>query len=189
MSTHKEIQKLIEASYKKNKDIKDVGGYKLDKNLSTAENKVFHDEKTGKTVVANRGTTGTVRDWSNNVAYVTGNYNKTQRMKNARVTQKKARDKYGKVDENVGHSQGAVVSRKLAKNGKTDSAVLVNGASLGERTGDNVKSIRAKNDVVSILNNKKNNTETIDTGSYDVLKNHSPSILTGGSIGLAFVMN
>ena len=193
MATHKEVQRIIEASYKKNKDIHDIGDYKLDKKLSTSEAKVFHDDKTDKTIVANRGTAGTARDWGNNIAYVTGNYNKTQRLKNAKKVQKEVKEKYGKVDENIGHSQGSIISRKFAKSGKTDSAVLVNPATLGERTGDNVKTIRAKNDVVSILNNKKNNTETIDTGSFDVFKNHAPSVLqnsskylVGGSVGLAF---
>ena len=38
---HGDVQKLIESSYKKNKQVEGIDGYKLDKNLSTAENKVF----------------------------------------------------------------------------------------------------------------------------------------------------
>lgn len=194
MSTHEEIRKLIEASYKKNKDIDTINGYKLDKQLSTSEAKVFHNDSTGKTVIANRGTIGTVRDWTNNAKYATGQYNTTKRMKNARNTQKKAIDKYGVVNQNVGHSQGAIASRKFANSGKTDSATILNPATLGEHTGDNVKTIRANNDVVSILSNKNNNTETIKSHSWNPLINHSPSILTGGtnyisggSVGLNFV--
>jgi hypothetical protein len=196
MATHKEIQKLIEASYKKNKDIEDVGDFKLDKKLSTSEAKVFHDDSTGKTVIANKGTAGTVRDWSNNAKYVTGQYNKTQRMKNARKVQKEAKEKYGSVDTNVGHSQSGVIARKFAKNGKTKEAVLVNPATLGERTGDNVKTVRSDRDLVSILNNKDNKTETIKSDSWNPLVNHAPSILqkspkylVGGSIGLSFAMD
>jgi hypothetical protein len=118
-----DINQIGITSYKKNKDVQDVAGYLLDRNLSKREAKVFHNPETGKTIIANRGTQGAA-DWANNVAYVTGNYGKTNRFKHAEKVQKRAIDKYGEVDANVGHSQGAVIARKMGKKGKIKDVAL-----------------------------------------------------------------
>jgi S-adenosylmethionine hydrolase len=108
----------------------------LDRQLSTSENKVFHNKKTGKTIVANRGTQGTIKDWKNNLEYVKGNYGKTKRQKNAVKTQKKAIEKYGKVNTNVGHSQGAKVARVMNDKKLTGEVIQVNPATKNEKSNN-----------------------------------------------------
>ena len=196
MTTYKEIQGLVKSSYKKNKDVEDVGNYKLDKELSTSEAKVFHDPKTDKTIVANRGTANTVKDWTNNAMFIKKEYGKTKRFKNAKKVQEKAIDKYGKVDKNIGHSQSGVIARKMKKKGLTDEVIQVNPASLGEKNKSNVHTIRANNDVVSVLHRKNKNTKELNTGSWNPLYNHSSSILdstpgklVGSGYKSAFIMN
>jgi hypothetical protein len=172
----KDIAKISKASYKKNREIDDVDGYKLDKKLSTREAKVFHNPDTGKTIVANRGTQG-LKDWGNNVAYVTGNYGKTTRFKHAEKVQKRALDKYNEVAVNVGHSQGAVIARKLGKKGKTKQVVNINPATLGQKEEDNVTTIRSSRDPVSVLHKMDANTHVIGADSFNPLTEHSSSIL------------
>jgi hypothetical protein len=173
---YKDVNLISKASYKRNKDVQDVAGYKLDKKLSTKEAKVFHNPDTGKTVVANRGTQG-LSDWGNNVAYVTGNYGKTNRFKHAEKVQKRAIDKYGEVDANIGHSQGAVIARKMGKKGKTKQVVNINPATLGQREEDNVTTLKSSRDPVSILHKVDANTHVIGAESYNPLTEHSSSIL------------
>jgi hypothetical protein len=185
---HKDIAKISKASYKRNKEVEDVDGYQLDRNLSTREAKVFHNPNTGKTIVANRGTQGAA-DWANNVAYVTGNYGKTNRFKHAEKVQKRAIDKYGEVDANVGHSQGAVISRKMGKKGRTKQVVNINPATLGQREEDNVTTLKSSRDPVSILHRNDTNTHVIGAESYNPLTEHSSSILdrsTGELVGFGW---
>ena len=163
MTTYKEIQGLVSSSYKKNKDMEDVGNYKLDKELSTSEAKFFHDSKTGKTIVANRGTVNTVKDWTNNAMFIKKEYGKTKRFKNAKKVQEKAIDKYGKVDKHIGHSQSGIIARKLQKKRMTDEVIQVNPASLGEKSKSNVHTIRANNNVVSVLHKNNKNTSELNT--------------------------
>ena len=173
----KTLNQLSKASYKKNKEIQDIDGFKLDKKLSTSENKVFHNPDTGKTIVSNRGTIGTAKDWGNNAAYVTQQYGKTTRFKHAEKVQKRALDKYGQVDGNIGHSQGAVVARKMGKKGLTKAVVNINPATLGKREANNVTTIKSSRDLVSVLHKDDKNTRTIKAKTYNPLTEHSSEIL------------
>ena len=115
-----EVNQFVKASYEDRKGkTAQIGDYKLDKGLSNATTKVYHDPVTNKTVVANRGTKSTsLRDWTNNAMYAVGLYDKTGRYKQAEDTQKKAIEKYGKESiTNVGHSQGAIITRNLKDKG------------------------------------------------------------------------
>jgi hypothetical protein len=89
----KKIQHMSQSSYKKNKDIQNIGRYKIDKSLSTSESKVFVNSDSGKVVIANRGTNPTVKDWTNNLSLLLAQYGSTQRYQNAKDTQKKALSK------------------------------------------------------------------------------------------------
>jgi hypothetical protein len=172
----KDISKISKASYKRNKEVEDVDGYQLDRDLSTREAKVFHNPDTGKTIIANRGTQG-LSDWSNNAAYLTKSYNKTARFKHAAKVQKRTLDKYGEVDANIGHSQGAVIARKMGKQGKTKQVVNINPATLGVKEADNVTTIKSSRDPVSVLHKMDNNTHVIGANSFNPLVEHSSSIL------------
>ena len=179
-----DIQQFVDASYEKRGSAPDkIGDYILDKELSTRKAKVYHDPNTGKTVVANRGTTGTVSDWSNNLKYgadkLTGNmfnfYGNSDRMRNATDTQNKAISKYGKVDTNVGHSQSGIITRKLNDEGKTGEVINVNPASFFEDKKDNEYTIRSSFDPVSMFSK---GATTVKDNTWNPLKAHSSKFLS-----------
>jgi hypothetical protein len=177
-----DVSQFVEESYKKPKEAsKQIGDYKLDKDLSTRKAKVYHDPKTNKTIVANRGTTGTLSDWTNNLRYgadiATGNifnlYNKSDRMKQAEKVQKEAIKKYGKVDTNIGHSQSGIITRNLNKKGLTKEVININPASFFEKPKKNEKTYRSKYDPVSLFSR---GSKTLK-GPINPLKAHSSIFL------------
>lgn len=181
--TSKQVNEFVNASYAKN-----VGSaaqtiepnYKLDTGLSTKEVKVYHDATAqDPVVVVNRGTQGTAKDWANNAMYAIGQYNSTDRMQNAIDVQKNAIKKYGKVDVNVGHSQGAVITRRLNEKGLTDQIINVNPASMGEKQKKNETIVKSSSDIVSLLQptNKKKGNVIIKPTGYNPLSEHSSDIL------------
>ena len=70
VSAH-ETKQFVEQSYVKS-GLRDdaVGSYQLDRALSSDRVAVYHDPTSNKTLVVNRGTTGTLQDWSNNARYM-----------------------------------------------------------------------------------------------------------------------
>ena len=150
--TAHETKQFIEQSYLKNSQRANaVGNYQLDRELSSDRAAVYHDFVSGKTLISNRGTTGTMQDWSNNAQYLMGTYDDTDRLKHAVETQDRAIAKYGRVDTNIGHSQGAVITRKLNELGKTGEVINLNGASMFERQANNETRIRSSHDLVSAM--------------------------------------
>ena len=91
--TGKQISKISKSSYKKNRDVEDIDGYTLDRGLSTSEAKIFVNKDKNKVVIANRGTNPTLKDWTNNLALLLGQYKNTKRFENARQIQVEAKDK------------------------------------------------------------------------------------------------
>ena len=173
-----EIKQFVEASYEPKKgETERIGDYVLDKELSTRKAKVYHDAVHDKTVVANRGTTGTVSDWANNARYLVGDYSKTDRMKQAERVQKEAINKYGKVDTNVGHSQGGIITRELNKKGLTGEVINLNPASKGEKVKKNEFIIKSVMDPVSLLQRQPKKRITTTKGTLDLLKEHSTDVL------------
>jgi hypothetical protein len=175
-----QVKDFVESSYKNNKEAKEnIGDYKLDKQLSTRESKVYHDPKTNKTVVANRGTKGS-KDWANNALYgadvLTGNlfhfYDKSDRMKKAEKVQEEAIKKYGKVDSNIGHSQSGIITRKLNDKNKTGEIININPASFYEKPKKNEHNYRSTFDPVSYFSR---GATTIKDYTINPLKAHSTS--------------
>jgi len=153
-----DVKKFVNASYKTRKTApKKIGDYVLDESLSNKKAKVYHDPIHDKTIIANRGTTGTISDWANNALYATdiatGNvfnlYNKSDRFQQAKRTQKNALKKYGTVDTNIGHSQSGVITRKLNEKGLTDQVININPASYYEKPKKNEYTYRSTFDPVS----------------------------------------
>jgi hypothetical protein len=183
-----EIKDFLIASYDETPP-KDLDGYILDSSLSSATAKVYYNPQTGHAVVAHRGTQG-VWDWGNNIAYALGYYNYTPRYKTGKFTQDKAEKKYGKQNiSTLGHSQGAVLARKLGAD--TKEVINVNPAYAFEKPKKNEYNIRSSTDVVSGLyapvaktrqglfpNYSKKHDITIPSQSAtDVLGEHSYNIL------------
>ena len=182
------VKKFIDASYKKNPDER-IDDYILDKSLSNDYAKTYYNPKTKQAVVVHRGTSG-ASDWLNNVAYASGVYTYTNRYKTGKQIQEKAYKKYGKSNvSTLGHSQGAVLSRKLGADSK--EIINVNPAYMGETKGKNEYNIRSSSDLVSgilapvnVLSSTlfpkytKNHEITIQSDNpVDVLTEHSPEIL------------
>lgn len=173
-----DLQHFVNASYDKNSQAPtDINGYVLDKDLSNGQAKVYHNPNTKHTVVANRGTQGTLQDWANNLAYTMGMYDQTGRYKNAVKTQDEAIKKYGKVDTNVGHSQSGIITRKLNALGKTGEVINVNPASLGEKQKENETVVKSTFDPVSIFQPKNNRNIFIKAKTYNPFTEHSGNIL------------
>lgn len=144
----KEVKDFLNASYDKTPP-NDLDGYILDKSLSTATAKVYYNPQTNHAVVAHRGTQGTL-DWGNNLAYALGAYEYTSRYKQGKSVQDKAEKKYGKSNiSTLGHSQGAILARKLGTD--TKEVINVNPAYTFEKPAKNEYNVRSSTDVVSGL--------------------------------------
>jgi hypothetical protein len=175
-----QVNKFVEASYKKLDDAHKVDDYELDKELSTKNNKVYRDPSTGKVVIANAGTSS-LTDWWNNKNILFGNYSKTKRYKEVEDTQKKAIQKYGKDNiMNVGHSQSGEALRIMKRNGLLGEAVAVNPAIIGKSTED-IDVIRSNRDLVSLLTPTSGKDTTIQAQSYNPLTEHSSNIISGAN--------
>lgn len=195
----KELSKFVKGSYAKKKDVKPVGNYQVDKELSTGKNKVYFDPDTNKAVVALSGTHGNTTDWMNNAHILSGDFKKTKRYKDAEKVQRKANAKYDNVTT-VSHSKSGETARILAKKGLTDTSISLNPAILRQHEG--VQVVKSGLDVVSALTPKQKGDVTIKAKTINPLIEHGTSILSrnpqeygGNEImrvrprGMAFVMD
>ena len=172
----KDLKALHQSAYKKDKD-KQVGDWTIDESISKPTAVVYVNQKTKQPIVIHRGTEGTLKDWSNNLAYVAGLSKKTQRYKDSEAVQKQAEEKYGDTLTS-GHSQGGIYS-KLARNKK--GIIDINPASMGEVATEGT-TIRAKNDPVSLLAGltnvfKKSDKNITTSAKANPLDAHSLNIL------------
>jgi hypothetical protein len=175
--SNKELSKVVKESYKKKKDVKNIGDYVLDKELSNSKSKVFNDPKTGKTIVAHSGTHGTFADWSNNPSIITGNYKDTKRYKTQEKITRKSNAKYGQENiTNVTHSQSSEGARIMAKKGLTSKSIALNPAITKSHKG--VQVVRSSGDLVSALTPKEKGDKTIKNKTYNPLLEHGTSILS-----------
>jgi len=174
-----ELMGLLNASY--DKDIKNVGGWVQDPDLSTNKSKVYYDPETGKSVVAHRGTVGTVSDWSNNALYAMGGetlYKTSDRYKKAKEVQKEAEKKYGRDNiTTIGHSQGGLQAELLGKKG--DETITLNKATrpFSNNPGENQTDVRTTTDWVSAMNPFSSAPNTVYTSlkGYNPLRAHAPT--------------
>ena len=175
----KKIQHMSAASYKPNKEVKNIGRYRFDKSLSTSEAKVFVNTDTGKVVVANRGTKHTLKDWTNNLSLLLGQYKNTARYKNARDIQMKVVEKYPNFKVlNIGHSQGAAITKRLNEEGLTSEIININPAALPtDKKKDNETTIRSSADIVSMYDKPKKGDIMIKADSINPFKEHRTTIV------------
>ena len=177
-----ELQGLLDASY--DRDIKNVGGWVQDEDLSTNKSKVFYDPETGKAVVVHRGTVGTASDWNNNLIYAMGGksaYKDTDRYKSAKKIQDAASAKYGNSNiTTVGHSQGGLQAEMLGKHGA--ETITLNKATrpFSNKPSKNQTDVRTTTDWVSALNpfSSAKNTVDISLKGYNPLKAHATKSLS-----------
>jgi len=178
-----EVQKFVEASYKKKRDAQNIDDYKLDPELSTKRSKVYYDPKTKKAVHTIAGTDST-SDWANNLLIPLGLHKYSDRYKKAENTQKKAIEKYGKDNTAlITHSQSGNIAENLTKKGLTGKKdnITLNPAIIGKHD-PNLQVVRSDKDIVSSLTKKGNKDIIIKSkgSKYNPLTyitEHSPSIL------------
>jgi len=145
------VQEMIKASYNNNQGYDSIGIYNKDKSLSNNEVLCYYTlppRQDPQAVAVFRGTEGTLTDWSNNAKYAVGAYETTDRLKRATDAFNKIIAKYGRQNTSlIGHSQSAVITRKLGQGAK--EVINLNGANLGEKSLDNEYNVRSSTDVVS----------------------------------------
>ena len=110
------LKDVIKNSYKdKSKQKHIMGDYILDDSLSGNRAQVYHNPKTGKSVVSHTGT-NSLMDWIADYRYANGNLENTARYKHAKRIQDEAEKKYG--SDNImttGHSLGGKLAVKVGK--------------------------------------------------------------------------
>lgn len=171
----KDLKGLHASSYKEVPD-KEVNGWVLDEDISKPTARVYFNASKNQAIVVHRGTEATVKDWANNLAYITGTNKLTGRYKDAERVQKRAEEKYPDL-LTTGHSQGGIYT-KIAKD--QSKVINVNPASMGETTSGTT--IRSKNDPVSALAGltglfKKNDKNITTSAQANPLAAHSIDIL------------
>jgi hypothetical protein len=169
------LKGLLEASYDGRSS---VGDFKIDKSLSTVNTKVYHDSKTGQTVVAHKGTVG-ASDWLNNATYALGGrqaYKMTTRYRDAEKVQRKAEARYGKKTiTTIGHSQGGLQAELLGSDTKETITLDKATRPFGNKRSKNQIDVSSKTDVVSSLNpfQKSNKKEiTIKSNTLNPVSSH-----------------
>lgn len=183
----KDFELMLQETYKSpDKRDKNIGDYNIDESLSTPENVVYHNPKTGETKVAYRGTEGTLKDWGNNALYAFGLHNTSKRYKRSNEIQKQVEQKYGTQNLDVlGHSQSGAYAQEIGKNAK--NVIVLNPATHPGYTPKtkNATIVRSKGDAVSGLKylnplnwgKKKTADVEIEAKTYNPVTEHMPAVL------------
>lgn len=183
----KDFELMLQETYKSpDKRDKNIGDYNIDESLSTPENVVYHNPKTGETKVAYRGTEGTLKDWGNNALYAFGLHNTSKRYKRSNDIQKQVEQKYGTQNLDVlGHSQSGAYAQEIGKNAK--NVIVLNPATHPGYTPKtkNTTVVRSKGDAVSGLKylnplnwgKKKTADVEIEAKTYNPVTEHMPAVL------------
>ena len=183
----KDFELMLQETYKSpDKRDKNIGDYNIDESLSTPENVVYHNPKTGETKVAYRGTEGTLKDWGNNALYAFGLHNTSKRYKRSNDIQKQVEQKYGTQNLDVlGHSQSGAYAQEIGKNAK--NVIVLNPATHPGYTPKtkNATVVRSKGDAVSGLKylnplnwgKKKTADVEIEAKTYNPVTEHMPAVL------------
>jgi hypothetical protein len=147
-----ELKTIFQGSYKPQRQFaEDVSklGYSYDPELSSMENKVFINTKTGKPSIAYRGST-TAKDWLGNIKLGLGF--KDQEAEKRIQLADKVKEKYGEIDTIYGDSRGGLLAERAGE--RTGAKVVTyNKAVLPEDIFKKIRpeqtDLRVKGDVVS----------------------------------------
>jgi hypothetical protein len=95
--------------------MQELDGFILDKELSTENHSIFHNERTGEVVIAYRGTSN-LNDIKTDAHIFMGREKNTQRFKESEEVFEKTRDKYGKSTiRTTGHSLGGGIALHIGE--------------------------------------------------------------------------
>lgn len=176
------LKPILEASYQKSKDAKNTlekQGYKLDRNLSNKEAKVFIDPE-GKPSIAVRGSKSAYDFLVSDPLLLIGKSHLDPRKKRTQELLNKVKQKYN--TENVdlyGHSLGGALVSNADTKGKITTFNKGAGlGTIGKTINPNQTDIRTGKDIVSLLSQTERggNKQEIQ-GSSNPLIAHSISQL------------
>ena len=160
----------------------ELKGFELDGELSTKKHSVFHNNTTGETVIAYKGTDPKNFDdlKTDMVVASVFNENNTKRFKKSEQVYLEAVEKYGKVDATTGHSLGGDIALFIGRKHDIQSYTFNPAVSFQKafQTNPNNTSkqyiFRTKNDAVSVGANliQDKHTEIITVKQKSVVDNH-----------------
>ena len=179
--TANEVKDLIEASYSRTGEAEALAkpyGLKLDKSLSTINQKVYYDKNKNPTVVF-RGTKSRDDVMTDGLLAV-GLENYSTRFRDSKKLIDDVRKKYhNKPVTSVGHSLGG----SLAEYANADKIISVNKGvgfgGIGKEISNKQTDIRTNNDIVSLLSKTQHGGKKINikTNHINPLHEHSHSNL------------
>ena len=169
------LKPILDASYAKNKDAKNIlekENYKLDKELSTREARVFVDEH-GTPNITVRGSSN-IKDFAISdplIALGLSKYDPRQKATNNLI--EKTKKKYGADPNLYGHSLGGA----LISDGKTTGTITTfnKGAGVGDlfkKIPKNQTDIRTSGDLVSALSTTQKGKNKITLQNNNILSSH-----------------
>ena len=178
------IKKLIVASHEK--DFKDVGDYKIDRELSHEWVRVYYNDQKKHCVIVHRGSADTYDAWIDLQLLVQHKSNK--RFKISEQVQKKAEKKYrakGYFITTLGSSLGAYLSEEYGQN--SDEVITVSKPTtpadllMGKKKGKDQYDIRTTRDPIAVLQNfqKGKNDIVIPSQSWNPYKEHIGDLVSG----------
>ena len=169
------LRPILEASYAKNKEAKNIlekNNYKLDKDLSTKEARVFVDEE-GTPNITVRGSK-TAKDWLiSDPLLALGLSSIDPRQKSTNKLIEKTKKKYGSDPNLYGHSLGGALVSGANTKGKITTFNKGAGASdLFRKISKNQTDIRTSGDIVSALSTTQRGKNKITLKNNNILKAH-----------------
>ena len=178
------IKKLIVASHEE--DLKDVGDYKIDRQLSHEWVHVYYNDKKKHCVIVHRGLADPYDGWIDLQLLVQHKSNK--RFKISEQVQKKAEKKYrakGYFITTLGSSLGAYLSEEYGQN--SDEVITVSKPTTpgdlltGRKKGKDQYDIRSTRDPIAVLQNfqKGKNDIVIPSQSWNPYKEHIGDLVSG----------
>ena len=178
------IKKLIVASHEE--DFKDVGDYKIDRQLSHEWVRVYYNDKKKHCVIVHRGSADAYDAWVDLQLFVQHKNNK--RFKISEQVQKKAEKKYrakGYFITTLGSSLGAYLSEEYGQN--SDEVITVSKPTtpadllMGKKKGKDQYDIRSTRDPIAVLQNfqKGKNDIVIPSQSWNPYKEHIGDLVSG----------
>ena len=177
-----DLQEILKKSYDSKPS--DHGDYKIDHSLSGQRAQVYTNDKTGKVIVAHRGTAG-AQDVFTDISYGVGITNNS-RFEHARKIQNEAENKYGKENIiTVGHSLGGLIANDVTD--KKSKQITYNKPTMFNSRNKNELAIKTSNDPFSLNSNQGNKKKkVIDNGfSLNARANHSTDHI--GKMGNVFL--
>ena len=178
------IKNLILASQEK--DFKDVGDYKIDRELSHEWVRVYYNDEKKHCVIVHRGSADAYDAWVDLQLFVQHKNNKC--FKISEQVQKKAEKKYrakGYFITTLGSSLGAYLSEEYGQN--SDEVITVSKPTtpadvlMGKKKGKHQYDIRSTRDPIAVFQNfqKGKNDIVIPSKSWNPYKEHIGDLVSG----------